>query len=72
MFPLFINTEDGKAIPWRRAMNPPGGSDAQIRAAWDRLTNRVQPQSPGGGGGGRMMSPMECVVAIQAGYAACN
>jgi len=59
-FPLFINAQDGKVIPWQRAMDPPDASDAQLRAAWDRLQHRNRPQTGPNG-----MSAWDCVVQIQ-------
>jgi hypothetical protein len=46
MFPLYIDAQDGKFIAWQRAMDPPNGSDAQLKAIWDALLNRNKPVDP--------------------------
>jgi hypothetical protein len=58
MFPLFIDAQTGKAIPWPRAMDPPNGSDEQLRAIWNRLLN-PQPQPAG-----HKWDPVECMAEI--------
>jgi hypothetical protein len=58
---LYINAQDGKVIPWQRAMDPPSGSDAQLKAAWDSILNRNKPAGQGDAG----YKAMECVVEIQ-------
>ena len=60
--PLFVNALDGKVVAWQRAMDPPNGSDAQIKAAWDSLLNRNKPAAGQGDAGYRAM---DCVVQIQ-------
>ena len=71
--PIFVNATDGKFIPWKRAMDPPNGSDAQIAAAWNALFHRNDNQNPGQGEG--INSPaykaMECVAMIQEGLNGC-
>jgi hypothetical protein len=64
MVPLFIDAQSGKAIPWKRAMDPPNASDAQLKEIWDRILNRNQPVS---GGSNAAQHAMECVADIQAG-----
>jgi hypothetical protein len=46
MFPAFIDAQSGQLIAWQRAMDPPNGSDAQLKAIWDVLLNRNQPKQP--------------------------
>lgn len=45
MFPIYINAQDGHFIAWPRAMDPPNGSDAQLKRIWDALLNRSAPQN---------------------------
>jgi hypothetical protein len=44
MVPVFVDAQTGELIPWQRAMDPPNGSDAQLKAIWDVLINRNQPK----------------------------
>jgi hypothetical protein len=46
MFPVFIDAQSGELIAWQRAMDPPNGSDAQLKAIWDKLLNRNQSKQP--------------------------
>jgi hypothetical protein len=71
--PIFVDASSGKFIPWKRAMDPPNGSDAQIAAAWNALFHRNDNQNSGQGEG--INSPaykaMECVAMIQEGLNGC-
>lgn len=58
--PLFVNAQDAKVVSWQRAMDPPNGSDEQLREIYGRLLNRTQP-----GRGNSGYNAMECVVEIQ-------
>jgi hypothetical protein len=69
--PVFVNANDGKFIPWKRAMDPPDGSDAQIAAAWNALFHRNQDSGQGQGLDSPAYKAMECVAALQEGYVAC-
>jgi hypothetical protein len=62
MFPLYINAQDGKFIAWQRAMDPPNGSDAQLKAIWDALLNRNQPDR-----NGPVFNAQQCIAQIQMG-----
>jgi hypothetical protein len=58
---LVLNVQDAKWIPVKRAFDPPPGTDAQLRAAWDAFFARYR--NPGN-------SPdsdkwRQCVVEIQ-------
>ncbi|MBZ5605200.1 MAG: hypothetical protein LAO79_23120 [Acidobacteriia bacterium] len=65
--PLFINAVDGKFIPVARAMDPPHGSDAELKAIWDKLLHRVPPPDVQPG----HTSPSDCVVMLQMGFLGC-
>lgn len=67
--PVFVDAQTGKFIPVNRMMDPVPGSDAELKAIWDRLLNRNQPEPakiPG------HLEPWECVALIQEGYIGCN
>jgi hypothetical protein len=66
--PVFVNAQTGKFIPVNRMMDPVPGSDAELKAIWDRLLNRNQPtptKTPG------QLEPWECVALIQEGLLGC-
>jgi hypothetical protein len=65
MFPLYIDAQDGKFIEWQRAMDPPNGSDAQLKAIWDALLNRNKPADPGLSQS--LRNVQQCMAAIQMG-----
>jgi len=69
--PVFVNANDGKFIPWQRAMDPPDGTDAQIAAAWNALFHRNQNSGQGQGLDSPAYKAMECVAGIQEGYVGC-
>jgi hypothetical protein len=62
MFPLYIDAQDGKFIAWQRAMDPPNGSDAQLKAIWDALLNRNKPDP-----GSPVFNAQQCMAQIQMG-----
>ena len=65
--PVFVNAETGKFIPVNLMMDPVPGSDAELKAIWDRLLNRNQPQGKKPG----QLEPWECVALLQEGYLGC-
>jgi hypothetical protein len=67
--PVFVNAQTGKFIPVNRMMDPVPGSDAEIKAIWDRLLSRNQPASSARTPGG--LEPWECVALIQEGAIGC-
>jgi hypothetical protein len=71
--PVFVDAKSGKFIPWKRAMDPPNGTDAQIAAAWNALFNRNQNsgQDQGQGFNSPAYKAMECVAALQEGLNGC-
>jgi hypothetical protein len=58
--PLFVNAQDGKLASWQRAMDPPSGSDEQLREVYGRV---LHPSPPAHGNNG--YDALECVVEIQ-------
>jgi hypothetical protein len=66
MVPLYIDAQDGKFIAWQRAMDPPNGSDAQLKAIWDALLNRNKPADPDIRNN-PVYRALECSELIQAG-----
>lgn len=69
MFPIYVDAQTGKLIQWQRAMDPPNGSDAQLKAIWDALYKRDQPQQPDADEQARKVG--ECVAMLQDGIIAC-
>jgi hypothetical protein len=67
--PVFVNAQTGKFIAVNRMMDPVPGSDAEIKAIWDRLLNRNQPTASGKIPG--QLEPWECVALLQEGYLGC-
>ena len=60
LYPIPVDAQTGAVIPWQRVFDPPQWTDAQMKAAWDRVLNRNQPKpyDP------YARDPGECVIEI--------
>lgn len=67
MGPMFVDAQSGALIPWQRAIDPPGGSDADIQAMRNAFQNHGQQP----GQSNDSLKAMECVAGLQLGYVGC-
>jgi hypothetical protein len=62
LYPLAVDAQTGKIVPWQRAFDPPQWTDAKMKEIWDRVLNRNQPQNKPYDPYAR--EPGECVIEI--------
>jgi hypothetical protein len=59
LFPIALDAQTGKIIPWVRAYNPPPFTDAQMRAAWEQVLHPPKP------GSNNAQQHLDCFMAVQ-------
>jgi len=59
LFPIALDAQTGKIIPWVRAYNPPPFTDAQMRAAWNQVLH------PPSSNGNNAQKNLDCFMAVQ-------
>ena len=59
LFPLALDAQTGKVIPWVRAYNPPPFTDKQMHDAWQQVLHPPKP------GPNNAQAHLECFMSVQ-------
>ena len=59
LFPIALDAQTGKIIPWVRAYNPPAFTDKQIHDAWEQVLHPPKP------GSNNAQQHLDCFMAVQ-------